>query len=350
MSASPSREIRVPTTGNGAYAATSNVVQPRDHVATMFPMLSVVATMYKSRPFLPAFLDGCVDAIREAGCRVFEIVLVNDGSPDDSLRYALERAAAIPEIVVVDLSRNFGHHHAIQAGLQVSRGTHVFLIDSDLEVPPSVLPAFAAKLASTGADMVYGYQEARKGGAFERIGGDIFWRGFNWLSETKVPENVLTERLMTRRFVDELLKLGDHNLFLGGMMSWTGFDQIGLPIAKSQRTGESTYTPLKRVKLMINAVSSFSAQPLLWLFNIGVSITLLSFLFGLYLVGRKLIFDDALLGFTSLMAMLAMTLGIITTGLGMIGIYLGKVFTQVQGRPNFIIRNVHRSASPSASP
>lgn len=306
------------------------------------PALSIVSTLYRSRPFLDDFLRGCLDALKAIDCADYEIVLVNDGSPDDSLDYALQRQADIPHLVVVDLSRNFGHHHAMQAGLAYARGELIFLIDCDLEVPPSVLAEFYRKQRETGGDLIYGYQELRKGGWFEKVSGGLFWKGFNWLSDTKIPENVLTERIMTRRFVEGLLLLGDRNLFMGGMMSWAGFDQIGIPIAKKQRDGHSTYTLLKRLRLMVNAVSSFSSQPLIWLFNAGVSITLLSLAFVLYLLARKLLFDDALLGFTSMMAFMALSLGILTTGLGVLGIYLGKIFNQVQNRPTYIVKHIHR--------
>ena len=190
--------------------------------------------------------------------------------------------------------------------------------------------------------MVFGYQEARKGGGLERVGGGLFWKGFNFLSDVKIPENIVTERIMTRRFVEALLQLGDRNLFLAGMMSWTGFHQIGLPVVKRQREGKSTYTLARRVGLMVNAVSSFSAQPLIWLFNIGVTITLLSFSFAFYLVLRKIFFDDTLMGFTSVMALMTLSLGILTTAMGIVGIYLGKVFNQVQNRPTYIVKDIYR--------
>lgn len=306
------------------------------------PALSIVSTMYRSRPFLETFLAECLKALEVIRCANFEIVLVNDGSPDDSLEYALSRKCAIPELVVVDLSRNFGHHNAILAGLQVSRGDKVFLIDCDLEVAPSVLADLHSTQQQCGADLVYGYQESRKGGWFERWTGGLFWKGFNLLSETPVPENVVTERIMTRRFVDALLTMGDRNLFLGGMMTWTGFDQVGIPVPKGLREAASTYTLTKRLTLLVNAVSSFSSQPLIWLFNAGIFIMFMSFAYGGYLIARKVFFDDALLGFTSLMALLAMTLGILTTAIGLVGIYLGRVFNQVQSRPVFIIKNIVR--------
>lgn len=298
--------------------------------------------MYRSRAFLDRFLAECVQAVAAIDCDAYEIVLVNDGSPDDSLAYALARRTDIPQIVVVDLSRNFGHHAAMQAGLAHARGQLVFLIDCDLEVAPATLADFHAKLSASGADLVYGYQEVRKGGWFERASGSLFWGGLNHLSSVPIPANQLTERLMTRRFVDALLRLGDHNLFLGGMMSWTGFVQLGIPVAKGLREGRSSYTLWRRAQLMVNAISSFSSKPLTWLFNVGLLITAASFAYVLYLVFRKLAFGDALLGFTSLAALMAMTLGVLTTGLGLIGIYLGKVFEQVQNRPNYIVRDLHR--------
>ena len=147
---------------------------------------------------------------------------------------------------------------------------------------------------------------------------------------------------MTRRYVDALLQLGDHNLFMGGMMSWTGFDQVGIPLKKKQREGKSSYTLLRRIHLMINAVSSFSALPLVWMFNIGMMITTASFLYLFYLIFAKLVFNNAIIGFTSMMGLMSLSLGILTTGLGIIGIYLGKVFTQVQNRPTYIVKDIHR--------
>ena len=298
--------------------------------------------MYRSRPYLPEFIDECVAAAQAAGFVDWELVLVNDGSPDDSLAYALERRHTDRRIKVVDLSRNFGHHAAMQAGLLQAQGELVFLIDCDLEVRPGTLVDFVSKQRSSGADLVFGYQDQRKGGWFEQCSGSLFWRALNAMSDVAVPANSTTERIMTRRFIDALARLGDHNLFLGGMMSWTGFLQLGLPVLKSQRDGRSTYTFWRRLQLMVTAISSFSSKPLTWLFNLGLLVTGASFSYALYLIFRKLVFDDALVGFTSLMALMAMSLGITTTALGLVGIYLDKVFSQVQGRPNYIVRDVHR--------
>lgn len=334
---------RFPAGQSGRALAGNPAASALPNPAAKAPALSIVSTMYRSKKFLDDFLAASCKAAEATGLGDFEIVLVNDGSPDDSLAHALKRCADLPNLVVVDLSRNFGHHHAIQAGLSQARGDLIFLIDCDLEVPPSCLVQMAEKLSSTGADVVYGYQESRKGGWFEQWSGQLFWKGINLLSDTRIPENVLTERLMSRRYVSALLQLGDQNLFMGGMMAWAGFTQLGMPIAKKQREGQSSYTFAKRLQLMVNAISSFSSKPLTWLFNVGVFITMLSFSYTGYLLVRKLLFGDALLGFTSMMALTAVSLGISTTAMGLVGIYLGKVYNQVQNRPTFIIKDIHRT-------
>lgn len=126
------------------------------------PEISIVATMYRSRSFLEQFIAECLQAIAEVKCTAFEIVLVNDGSPDDSLTYAKDCLKDIPQLVVIDLSRNFGHHYAMQAGLSHAKGELIFLIDCDLEVSPLMLPEFKRKLESSGSDMVYVLRPALK--------------------------------------------------------------------------------------------------------------------------------------------------------------------------------------------
>lgn len=305
--------------------------------------LSVVTTLYKSKKFLNDFLNEILQAIKVLEIEKYELIFVNDGSPDDSMEYLLDRKRTINEIKVIDLSRNFGHHNAMQAGLQCAKGDLVFLIDNDLETPPKFLITCFQKLKSNpSADVIYGFQEKRKGGIIENSGGRIFWWTLNKFSDVYIPENMLTERLMTRKYVNNLLSLGDANLFLGGMMHWTGFEQIGIPVLKTLRVEENTYSTKKRLKLMMLALTSFSGKPLEYLFFFGLFITVVSLVAITYLLINKIIFGDAVqLGWTSLVALNIFILGIISTFLGLIGIYLFKVFTQVQNRPNYIIREIY---------
>lgn len=305
--------------------------------------LSVVTTLYRSQLFLPRFLEEIQAALAAIACTDFELVFVNDGSPDDSLAYLLERKKDIPQIKAIDLSRNFGHHYAMQAGLQEARGELIFLIDNDLETPPGVLVEFYREMQQDPAlDVVYGYQESRKGNFVERITGSIFWILINKLSDTKVPHNILTERLMTRQYVNELLRLQDANLFMGGMMHWVGFRQKGVAVKKGLREGASTYSISRRIALMIQAVTSFSGKPLEWLFYFGLSISGFSFLFIIWLVIQKIIHGSEIqLGWASIISINMLILGIVSTFLGLIGIYIYKIFRQVQGRPNAIIRKIY---------
>jgi putative glycosyltransferase len=307
------------------------------------PEISVVTTLYKSRRFLDEYIRLCEQALAEIGCTLYELVFVNDGSPDDSLDYLLSVKAGRSDMVIVDLSRNFGHHQAMHTGLSVSTGELVFAIDCDLEVSPMVLVEFYRRMKAEHCDVVYGFQDRRKGGVVERLGGAVFYKVFNAMSDIPVPANVITEKLMTRRFLQGLLELGDRNLFLGGMIKWAGFNQIGVAVPKKQRDGANTYTLLRRISLMVNAITSFSSQPLVWLFHFGVTITSASFLYGLFLVVRKIVYQDQMvLGFTTIVALIVLSLGIITMCLGVIGIYLAKIYNQVRGRPIVLIRDIYR--------
>lgn len=305
--------------------------------------ISVVTTLYRSRIFLEQFLIEIQKALEQIQCTDYELIFVNDGSPDDSLPYLIARKKEIPQIKIIDLSRNFGHHYAIQAGLGFAEGDYIFLIDNDLETPPTVLIDYYNEIrADDTLDVVYGYQESRKGNFIEKYTGSIFWILINKLSDTKIPHNILTERLMTRQYVDSLLRLEDANLFMGGMMHWVGFNQKGVPVKKGQREGAGTYSLKKRAQLMLHAITSFSGKPLEWLFYFGITISFFSILFLIYLAITKIVHQDEVqLGWTSIIAINVLVLGVISTFLGIIGIYIYKIFRQVQGRPNAIIKKIY---------
>lgn len=307
--------------------------------------LSIVSTLYKSRLFLDEFLFESIKAINKLKITDFEIIFVNDGSPDDSLPFLIQKKEAIPQIKIIELSRNFGHHYAMQVGLQYAQGDYIFLIDNDLEVSPSFLvECFDEINKNQDLDVVYGYQKDRKGKFVENIGGAIFWSILNLFSDIKIPHNILTERLMRKQYVESLLTLGDSNLFLGGMMYWAGYNQKGLPVKKQERKGESTYSFKKRLELMIQALTSFSGKPLEYLFYLGLIITTLSFGMIVFLIFKKIVYGNTVqMGWTSIIALNVLILGIISTFLGLMGIYIFKIFRQVQGRPNAIIKKIYEN-------
>lgn len=305
--------------------------------------LSIVSTLYMSKPFLDIFLKEIVLSIVDLKIESYELVFVNDGSPDDSLEFLLEKQKVIPQIKIVDLSRNFGHHYAMQVGLQQATGEYIFLIDNDLETPPSFLKKCYEEMNKyEDVDVVYGYQEERKGKLIENLGGRIFWWAINKFSEVRIPKNIITERLMKRDYLNSLLSLGDANLFLGGMMYWTGYNQKGIPVTRGLREGKSTYSTKKRLELMLQAITSFSGKPLEYLFYSGLCITIFSLIGIIFLFIKKIALGDSIqLGWTSLVAINVLILGVISTFLGLIGIYLFKIFKQVQNRPNVIIKKIY---------
>lgn len=315
------------------------------------PRLSVVTMVYKSQPFLAEFLAQASEAARKVAGDDYEIVFVIDGSPDKSLDLLRAEQALEPRITIVDLSRNFGHHHAAWCGLHIARGEQVFIIDCDLEVAPAVLETFVARFEETGADVVYGYQEKRAGDASRKTIGELFWRVFNLLSPTAVPRNICTERLMSRRYVDALLTMGDRNLFLAGMYFWVGYEQVGIPLQRRPRQGRTSYTFVRRAQLMVRAISAFSSLPLQASFWIGLAIALACTVYGSALVIRKLLYPESLLsGFTTLSLLISMSAGMIMMSLGVIGLYISRIYNQTQNRPVYLIKTIYRDGQERSSP
>lgn len=303
--------------------------------------LSIVTTLYKSEIYIEQFLNDTIEALKILKINSFEIIFVIDGITDNSKNILLEKKVQYPEIKIIELSRNFGHHYAALSGLKYTCGELVFLIDCDLEVNPNILISFKNHLDNKNTDVVYGIQKVRKGNFIERELGGFFWKLFNLLSDIKVPKNILTERLMKRNYVNALISMGDKNIFLGGMMYWVGFNQLGIEVEKKSRSEKSTYNFSKRISLLFEAITSFSERPLKLVFNLGLIISIISFVTSFLLVLKKVFYPDTiLLGFTSLMLILLLILGIVLLAIGIVGIYLARVFKQVQNRPEYIIKQI----------
>jgi putative glycosyltransferase len=245
-------------------------------------------------------------------------------------------------VKVIELSRNFGHHAAIWCGLEHAKGELVFLIDSDLEVAPAILTEFNACLSrDPDVDVAYAYQEKRGGNLQTLAFGRLFWILFRHLSSVEIPPDVLTERLMRRTYVDALLRLGDRNLFLGGMMAWAGFRQVGVPTLKQTREGQASYSFARRLSLLVDAITSFSDLPMRYLFSFGSLISGVSFIVALLLILRKIINPEYVLqGFTFMAVLLLFTLGAMIGSIGLIGIYIGRIFVQTRARPIYIIKRI----------
>jgi len=302
--------------------------------------LSVVSTLFKSASHLEEFHQRMSECAKRHSGNDYEIILVNDGSPDNSLTTAIELAKNDPHVVVIDLSRNFGHPRAILAGLQHTKGSRVFLIDCDLEEEPEWLSKFSREMDDRHCDVVFGYQEKRKGRLFERFSGWLFYKLFNFFSGFQVPENAVTARLMNRRYVDALLLHNEYEISIGGLFLITGFDQHPFAIVKHD-SSESTYSFRLKLSVMVDAVTSFSSAPLVYIFYVGLIISILSGISVAYLIFAKLFFDTPLTGWTSLMASIWLLGGLIVMFIGIVGIYLSKVYSESKRRPVSIIRQIY---------
>lgn len=303
--------------------------------------LSVVATLYRTASHLEEFHRRASAAARQLAGDDYEIVLVNDGSPDDSLEIALRLVAADPRLAVVDLSRNFGHHKAMMTGLAHARGDRVFLIDSDLEEEPEWLREFAARMEQGGGDVVYGVQARRRGGWFERWSGHCFYALFNSLAGIGLPENVVTARLMSRRYVEALLRHQEREVMIAGLWHITGFRQAAMPVDKHS-TSATSYSLGRKLEVLVNAITSFSNKPLYFIFHVGLAILGVALLFIACLVYRYFFLDRPLGGWTSVIASIWLLGGITISFVGILAIYVSKIFAEVKQRPYTIVREVFR--------
>lgn len=304
--------------------------------------LSIVTTMYRSQPYLRDF-HARVSRVAQAITADYEIVLVNDGSPDDSLALALQLHAEDPCVKVVDLSRNFGHHKAIMTGLEHTTGDLVFFLDCDLEIAPETLAAFHdAWQAEAGAvDVVYGVLAERDGaGPLEIAFGRLFYTLFNTLSEYRIPVNITTARLMTRRYVAELLKHREQQFIIAGLWTLTGFRQVPITVEKPYK-GSSTYNLRRKLWIIIHAVTSFSSKPLVAIAGLGMLITIPSAFYIVFLVARYLLGGIGVDGYTSLIVSIWFLGGLVIFILGVIAIYLSVIFLEVKNRPYTVVRQVY---------
>jgi putative glycosyltransferase len=302
--------------------------------------LSIVTTLYQSAPYIHEFHERASAVARQIVDEEYEIIFVNDGSPDKSLELAIKLAVRDHHVVLVDLSRNFGHHKAMMTGLSYAKGEQIFLIDSDLEEEPEYLISFAMQMQRNCCDVIYGVQEQRKGGWFERWSGSLFYNLFNILTGLSLPENAVTARLMTRRYVDSLLLHKEREILIAGLWQITGFNQQPHFIKKYSESA-TTYTLRRKMALLVNSVTSFSNAPLIIIFYIGIIISFLAVSYITWLLVHWAFLAKPLSGWTSIMASIWLLGGMIISFVGVIGIYLSKIFSETKQRPYTIVREIY---------
>lgn len=312
------------------------------------PDISVITTMYRSEPYVEEFYRRVVKTIQKLGINSYEIVFVDDGSPDHSRGLALQLYARDPNVVVVDLSRNFGHHKAIMAGLSYTRGRRIFLLDCDLEEDPELLEQLVTVMDQRGCDVVFGVQQERRASWFDRVTGDLYYHIMNAVSGIKFPRNIFTLRLMTRRYVDSLLLHHERELLISGIWHLTGYEQVAIPAIKHSHSPTS-YPFRKRFALMLMSIISYSDRPLRWMFYTGLGILVFAFFYIAYLAGIYLLYGVPVPGYLSIILSLWLIGGLNFLFLGTIGLYVATIFSETKQRPT-IVRAVHRHENEQRAP
>ena len=303
--------------------------------------ISVVTPLYGSAPYIEELHCRTVAAIQAIGANDYEMIFVNDNGPDDSLDVAVRVAGRDTRTVVVDLSRNFGQHHAIMAGLARATGDYVFILDSDLEEQPEWLEQFFGEMRRQPCDVVYGVSDDPKGGWLYTLARSIYYRVLNFLSPIRFPANVCTARLMSRRYVEALLQFGERELFMAGIWHMAGFSQMAVRVAKRD-SSPTTYSFGRRLNLFVNAVTAFSTRPLIMISVLGMLLSMLALLFVGYVVFRKVVYGVDIEGWTSVMAAVLLIGGASLFFNGVVAIYIAKIFVEVKQRPRAIVRHVYR--------
>jgi putative glycosyltransferase len=309
--------------------------------------LSIVTTLYRSVPTIDEFYRRALAAAAPIADEL-ELVMVNDGSPDDSLDLALALHRNDPRVVVVDLARNFGHHKALMTGLAHATGDLVFLIDSDLEEEPELLGQFYERMKKGDCDVVFGIQEIRRGGWFERLSGALFFSLVDALSDHSLPRNTVIARLMSSDYVRSLIRHRDREFLIGHLFHATCFRQVALPVRKLSNS-PTTYSLGMRIEMAVKHLTTTSTRLLYLVLYAGIAIFALSLLTIGYYMTRYLLSGIGVDGYTSLIVSIWFFGGLTTLILGILGIYVANIISETRRRPYTVVRRVHRAQDSAAA-
>ncbi len=276
--------------------------------------------------------------VLEDSCTNYEIIFVDDGSTDNSLKIIRRLRETDSGVKIISFSRNFGHQVAITAGIDYASGSAVIVMDADLQDPPEVIPRLVEKWRE-GYDTVYAIRESRKDSIFKKAIAFIFYRLFQRMSDVDIPVDAGDFRLMSRRVVDILKTMPERNRYLRGLASWIGFNQARIRYARDKRyAGKSKYTLWKLARLALDGVTSFSHFPLRLVTQLGLVVSLVGFIYTAKMIIDTLLFGRTVPGWTTLMAAVLFLGGVQLIVIGVIGAYIGRVYVEVQQRPLYLIK------------
>ena len=302
--------------------------------------LSVVVPVYDEEESLPE-LARRLGAVLDDLDLESEVLLVDDGSTDSSYPLMVELSGRDPRFKVVHLSRNFGHQVAITAGIELARGDAVVIMDSDLQHPPELLPAFLERWRA-GYDVVYGVMQERTESWFKRLTARVFYTLLRRLTRVEMPPAAGDFRLIDRHAVDAFVAMRERNRYVRGMVAWVGFRQVGLEYACPPRfAGRSKYTVRKMLRLALDAIFSFSTVPLRLALQLGLVVSACSVLFGLASLASKFAGVEVVPGWVTIIVVTTFLGGMQLIVLGVMGEYVGRVYDEVKRRPLYLVRRLH---------
>jgi polyisoprenyl-phosphate glycosyltransferase len=298
--------------------------------------ISIVVPIYYSSGFMADLLEA-IDAQRILSRWDLELILVDDGSKDNSYGKIEELAKTYSFIRGVKLSRNFGHQIAVKTGLSFCTGDYIAIIDDDLQDPPSLLPAFFTYLDS-GYDVAYGVRQKRKESFLKKFSYNSFYRILKGLSEIDIPLDSGDFCVMKKHVVDSMLKFNEKNPFLRGIRAWVGFNQIGVPYERQARIdGKSGYTIKKLLKIALDGIFSFSSIPIRVITILGVLGFSFAFFYSLFITIGYMFHGIPVKGFATLAVIISFFSSLILICLGIIGEYIVRIYNEVRDRPYVIV-------------
>lgn len=302
------------------------------------PHISVVVPVYKAESCLEELYSRLKSSIEPISMD-FELILVEDCGGDRSWDLIVDMAKRDTRVKGIKFSRNFGQHYGITAGLDHAEGDWVVVMDCDLQDRPEEIPRLYGK-AMEGHDIVLARRGKREDPFLKRLTSKLFYRLFSYLSDMEYDEQTGNFRIMSRKVVDNFRKMREQLRFFGGLVTWMGFPSVSIDVQHAERfEGKSTYTFAKLWKLAAETIIAYSDKPLRLSIRFGFTISILSFLYGLYIVYHALFHGSPIMGWSSLIVSLYFLGGIVISILGVIGIYLGKAFDEAKRRPLYIIHH-----------
>lgn len=313
------------------------------------PLISVVAPCYNETDTLEHFKGAVTKVLLQTGCP-YELVLVDDGSTDSTREILSAWASAKSDIRAVILSRNFGKEAALSAGIDHARGDVVIVMDVDLQDPPELILEFLAKWRE-GYDVVYGTRDDRDTDSLaKRLTAGGFYRIFNKVSATKIPENTGDYRLMDRKVVDAVKALPERSRFMKGIFAWVGFRSAGVPYARPERVaGDTKFNYWKLWNFAVDGFVSFSSAPLRVWSYLGGAVAVLSFLYATFIVLRTIITGVDVPGYASLLTFMLFLGGVQIISIGVLGEYISRLFMEAKQRPVYLVDEVVGNAALAAT-